>query len=134
GFFDAVRPEDVNCIRFRCGAQSEMDARIVAGGVTVGRLHQPPTTPSASLHHNLCPVGVAATESGIDGADAQPVAAWRGHVAIKPRRPANTGDEQVQGPVVIDVAANEASSDEGFTAESGIRCRYLAEVTLAIVS
>ena len=62
------------------------------------------------------------------------MAAWRGHVAIKPRRPANTGDEQVQGPVVIDVAANEASSDEGFTAESGIRCRYLAEVTLAIVS
>src|SRR5262245_2692098 len=107
-FHAAVRPKDLDGLDLVRRAETEVGARIVAAQVAVGRLDQALPAPRAGLDADLGADGVA-LESGIDGADDQPVAALWGDVAQDLRGPANNRDHEVERAVAVQVADRQAT-------------------------
>src|SRR5439155_14046732 len=91
-------------------AEAEMGAWVVAAQVTITGID--PALPAAFTRHDgdLGAVGVA-PQPRVDGADRQPVALFWSHIAIEPGRPGNRRHEQVEGAVIIDIAARQPTGD-----------------------
>src|SRR5262245_46249926 len=109
-----------------------MGAWSAAAQITLPRQDMAGKAPRAGFDDNLGAVGVA-FQVGIDGADAEPVAALGGDVAEQPCGPGDARDEQVKPAVAIEVRAHQAAENAGSGAERVVGRREIAELAFAVI-
>src|SRR5436305_9671811 len=77
GLGRSVRPDDLDGLDTLRSSQAEVGARVVAAEVTISGINAAQPASSPGTDRDLCTVGIP-PQSGIQGADEQPVTALRG--------------------------------------------------------
>src|SRR5690348_10175795 len=96
-----------------------MNTRIIAAQIAVTRIDTPHPAAAAGLNRNLGSVGVA-LQSRVERPDDEPMALFRGNIAKEAGSTSNRRNQQVEGAIVIDVAAGQSARNRRSTAERSV--------------